>query len=92
VHFAIGVPVPQWAGTWALRNDCRSDSTQAEAGAPVTIRRWTDCRAGADVSLYTILGGGHGWPQALDAAAVLWDFFRLHPRPAGGTQSPATSG
>jgi polyhydroxybutyrate depolymerase len=49
----------------------------------------------AEVLYYKIEGGGHTWPGAadvallgpttheIDATAILWDFFKSHPRPAG---------
>lgn len=54
-------------------------------------------RAGSDVELYTIDGGGHTWPsgpvsklytaiagpttQTVDATALIWEFFARHPKP-----------
>ena len=54
-------------------------------------------RAGSEVVLYTIDGGGHTWPnapinklyaaiagpttQTVDATALIWDFFAQHPKP-----------
>ncbi|HLS48076.1 MAG TPA: PHB depolymerase family esterase [Gemmatimonadales bacterium] len=54
---------------------------------------YAECDRGA-VELYSIRGGGHTWPggprvrlrtlgrttREIDATAVLWDFFRRHPR------------
>lgn len=53
-------------------------------------------RAGSEVVLYTIDGGGHTWPngpvnkvytaiagpttQTVDATALIWDFFEQHPK------------
>lgn len=58
--------------------------------------RWTGGREATEVVLYTLEGGGHTWPGGaqyapqllvgrvcpdLDATAVIWEFFRAHPRP-----------
>ena len=59
----------------------------------VTGIRYSGCRDNADVILYTVHGGGHAWPggeplpvwlvgrttQDIDATAVMWEFFQLHP-------------
>lgn len=76
---------------WVHNNGCDS--------VPHTTR-WGDlrhtayggCRAGADVELYTVLGGGHAWPGGqpgwrggdvptaeLNASQVIWEFFAEHP-------------
>jgi polyhydroxybutyrate depolymerase len=63
-------------------------------GTSVTKRTFTSCRA--DVVWYEIAGGGHRWPGSreslvvkkvlgkasanLDASAVIWEFFKAHPR------------
>jgi len=56
------------------------------------------CARGADVVLYTVVGGGHTWPgsfdvpdlghptQEINAADLILDFFAHHPR-AKKTQS-----
>ncbi len=66
-------------------------------GTHVRRALWSGCAQGAQVALYTIDHGGHTWPggpqylpafligktsRAIDATAVLWDFFRRHPLPA----------
>ena len=62
-------------------------------GTRVRPRRWTGCRTGREVVLYTIEGGGHTWPggppvaprvgrvtRELDATETIWAFFAAHPR------------
>jgi poly(3-hydroxybutyrate) depolymerase len=44
----------------------------------VTEDTWSNCRGDADVVLYTIEGGGHGWTDAFEAAPVIWEFFAQH--------------
>jgi polyhydroxybutyrate depolymerase len=55
--------------------------------------RYGDCTDDAEVILYTVDGGGHTWPggpdivrlgkttQAIDATALMWEFFQRHPMP-----------
>ncbi len=78
-HFIIGIPIPQWASAWAKRNGCKEEPPSAAEKEQVTRKQWGNCQEGADVILYTIEGGGHGWPQAFDAAQTIWDFFVQHP-------------
>jgi polyhydroxybutyrate depolymerase len=79
----IGTPIPAWASAWAGRNGCSSASTRIFQFGPVTGEGWGQCRAGADVVLYTIQDGTHDWPTAIDAAQMLWDFFSHHPLASG---------
>jgi len=74
-YFVIGVPIPQWASSWANRNGCDSKPARVAENDKVTKEQWSNCSENADVILYTIDGGGHGWPKAFDAAQVMWDFF-----------------
>jgi polyhydroxybutyrate depolymerase len=78
-YYVIGVPIPQWASSWATRNGCDNQASSVIQSDQVTEEKWSNCRANADVVLYTIQGGGHGWPDALDAAQLIWDFFAQHP-------------
>ncbi len=57
--------------------------------------RWPKGPSGAEVELLRVVGGGHTWPgraqylppraigrvcRDFDATAVIWDFFRTHPK------------
>ncbi|RPJ27603.1 MAG: hypothetical protein EHM33_07400 [Chloroflexi bacterium] len=77
-YYVIGVPIPQWASSWATRNGCDKEPSSIDQSDQVTQDKWSNCRAGADVVLYTVHGGGHGWTDAFDAAQVIWDFFAEH--------------
>jgi polyhydroxybutyrate depolymerase len=81
-YFAFGIPIPQWASAWAARNGCASDPASILDEEYLQGRGWTGCRDGADVILYTIPGGGHGWPDgpAFNAAEMIWKFFVDHAR------------
>ncbi|HUK86923.1 MAG TPA: hypothetical protein VLT85_04605, partial [Terriglobales bacterium] len=84
-------------GFWAKEDGCkaepeRSDLPVADSGDPtrVSLARYTGCRAGGEVRLYTVHGGGHTWPgsrpyapaflvgkvsRQIEADAVMWEFF-----------------
>jgi polyhydroxybutyrate depolymerase len=81
-YTAIGRPIPQWASAWAGRNNCDDKATVVFKQDPVSAQQWGNCRNAADVVLYTINGGKHGWPNpadGFDAAQTVWDFFVKHP-------------
>ena len=87
------------AELWARVNGCAGPPA-AEAsidsvrdGTRVRPERWSGCRDGRDVVLYTIEGGGHTWPggppvgrgvgrvsRELNATEAIWAFFAAHPR------------
>ena len=89
VSFAAALrSVAAWSGDDACRPDPRAQRTGS-----VTHSVWTGCAVGSAVELYAVDGGGHEWPgswpplpghdppsPALDATAVIWDFFRQHHR------------
>jgi len=75
----------------AERNGCdMAPEAIAGAGAVHGIC-YIGCRDNAEVVLYTLEGGGHGWPGGpsipllgeasaeIDASKVLWEFFEAHP-------------
>ncbi len=94
----ISLSVEDTVATFARRNGCDmagESTTFAESGeSPGTnVVRFVprNCRAGADVVLYAINGGGHTWPghprpqmemgatsMDMDAGEVIWDFFSQH--------------
>ncbi|NTU56247.1 MAG: hypothetical protein HGA79_08350 [Anaerolineales bacterium] len=85
--------IPDWAATLAGRNGCNPDPDELPASGQVSGIRYTGCAA--DVTFYTITGGGHTWPGGepiperiagytspdIDATRALWDFFLAHPLP-----------
>ena len=87
-YFTVGTPIPQWASAWAQRNGCNAKAEIFFQKDPVSGQQWANCRNDADVVLYTIRDGEHGWPtpdETFDVGQTLWDFFRQHPRtPASG--------
>jgi polyhydroxybutyrate depolymerase len=84
-YYTVGVPIPEWASAWADRNGCSGEPTVFLRRADLTGQRWGGCKQNADIVLYTVMGGGHDWPQftcddAEDCSAVhtIWNFFRTH--------------
>jgi len=87
------------AELWARVDGCAAEP-ELEAprdsvrdGTRVRARRWSGCRSGREVVLYTIEGGGHTWPDGppvgarvgrvtreLNATGTIWAFFAAHPR------------
>lgn len=78
---------------WRNANGC---TKEAPTTASSIVRRegWTGCSGGADVSLVTVIGGGHAWPggepasrrsadtpsPAIQASEEIWRFFAAHPK------------
>ena len=75
---------------WAQLDGCGRTPVTTRVASQVERRTWTNCTAGAEVVLYTILGGGHTWPDAdqpahfgmtthqLDATSEALDFVARH--------------
>ena len=71
--------VESWVESWASRNGCRLADPAVETGSAVETTTYRHCRAGGDVMLEVVEGGGHGWPA--DATAQALSFFESHPLP-----------
>ncbi len=86
--------IPRWAAQWARRNGCRRDPTEIASVKGLKKEVWTDCRAGAEVELYTLEATGHGWPSLgpsggpIDATKVIWEFLNSHSRPRQDGAAP----
>jgi len=69
---------------WRLLNGCARDARARELpdraadGTRVLEERWTGCRGGVEVRLYSIDGGRHAWAPSADVETetLLMDFFR----------------
>lgn len=95
-------PIPAFARAIAAENGCTAESTPTpvpETDGTVTEVRYTECDGtpSADVVFYTLVNGGHTWPNGtrelpflgetnrlIDPNALLWAFFAAHPHPAPG--------
>jgi polyhydroxybutyrate depolymerase len=78
---------------WVGRNACDTRLQEMEKGR-VKIKTWSFGLEGTEVSLYTIVGGGHAWPGSMaekmwgdppeiggiSATDLIWDFFDRHSR------------
>jgi polyhydroxybutyrate depolymerase len=87
-YFSIGTPIPQWASGWAKRNGCSEKTSIFFKKDPVSGQQWDNCRNGADVVLYTIRDGGHGWPASsadFSPPQFIWDFLSRHPLAPSGS-------
>jgi polyhydroxybutyrate depolymerase len=72
--------IPEWASAWAERNGCDPEPVDVPHNVLIGEKQWGNCKAGADVILYTIVDLGHEWPgDLIDVGQTLWDFFEQHP-------------
>ena len=73
--------IPDWAAAWAERNHCNPDPIDVPHNVLIRETKWSNCREGADVILYTIEDLGHDWTHDLiDMGQTIWDFFEGHSR------------
>ena len=89
--------VEQSIGAWTKANQCQPAPTvetvpdRFDDGTTVERRSYPGCRAGAEVVLYVITGGGHTWPgrqirtallgtttREISATDLMWEFFSRH--------------
>ncbi len=97
------IDTDQVARMWAEHNGCSSQpktgvlpDRDPDDGCTVRWSIWSGGRAGTEVTLYAIEGGGHTWPggaqylpqriigkvcRDFDATEVIWEFFKRHPKP-----------
>jgi polyhydroxybutyrate depolymerase len=74
--------VPEAARRWGTSDGCGPTPEVVRVSAGTTRTAYHDCRAGADVVLYTLTGRGHVWPTArtgFDSDETVWSFFVAHP-------------
>lgn len=85
--------IPDWVAILASRNGCGAAPVEIPAAGEVSGLRYTGCAA--DVTFYSIMGGGHTWPGGdpipewlaghtttdIDATRTIWEFFQSHPLP-----------
>jgi polyhydroxybutyrate depolymerase len=76
--------IPTWARHWAKRDGCERGPTRFFHYKNVTAIRYTQCRAGTTVELYSFAGMGHEYPRkgvtVIEAAPLIWAFYSSHPR------------
>lgn len=87
----LGVPIPappvmERMQQLAADNGCDPEPVVDEPADSFERTTWTGCADGADVVLFTEIGGGHTWPagpdatdgrtqSSLDATAIMLDWF-----------------
>ncbi|WP_157105867.1 alpha/beta hydrolase family esterase [Nocardia sienata] len=85
--------IPENAAVWARRNGCASEPVEQQVTGDAVLSAYP-CPAGAEVQLWSVIGGGHLWfgtpseifpvdlvgtdTQSISATALIWDFFRAH--------------
>jgi polyhydroxybutyrate depolymerase len=86
--------IRDWTARVAQRNQCKGEPQETRVAPSVRRLAYTSCAENADVTLYTIEGGGHTWPggkplsewivgrtsREISACRVMWDFFVQHRR------------
>jgi polyhydroxybutyrate depolymerase len=86
-------PVADSENFWAQADRCPENAEREQTGS-ILHEVHAPCAAGTAVELYIIADGPHGWPggmayapgaddpsKAIDATAVMWEFFKAHPKP-----------
>jgi len=82
------------AALFARHAGCE-EAVRTELGdGAVHLDTWAEGGEGTEVRLYSIEGGGHGWPQkgkkSVAATELIWEFFKAHPR--GGLKKKGKRG
>jgi len=80
---------------WASANGCTDSAAEKNIrDGFVRVTSWTGCKDGNEIVLYLLKGWGHIWPgryftasledthplKNFDAAEIIWEFFRRHPK------------
>ena len=94
-----GIPVvgaERNLSAWARLDGCTPTPRVDRPAPDVVRRRWSGCRPGSPVTLYTVVGGGHTWPgspvvlpaaafgtttESISATGLLLRFFGRTPAP-----------
>jgi polyhydroxybutyrate depolymerase len=79
--------VAEATSTWVAHNGCAPKAKKTQQGK-VIKELYTGGKAGTEVAVYTIVGGGHDWPGARNdktgsgfrTTDVVWEFFKKHPK------------
>lgn len=96
---SVALSAPDAAAYWANVNGCPATPTRTALPDAVTdqttvvLDRYEGCSSGGAVAFYTVQGGGHNWPGALDfiprvglttqdirANREMWEFFKRFSR------------
>jgi polyhydroxybutyrate depolymerase len=91
----VDTPVSAAVSFWVQRDKCRpAPSTETSPSGRIRTDTYGGGVGGAEVVLYTVIGGGHAWPggragsalgdtptQEISASELMWAFFARHPKP-----------
>jgi len=85
-------PALDQARFWAEANGCEATLRAQDRGAYLIGRH--ECASPIDVAIYSVKDNGHAWPggkrgsrlgdtpsTSINATDVIWEFFRVHPKP-----------
>jgi polyhydroxybutyrate depolymerase len=67
---------------WSRYNQCSQTPTRNQYG-DIIKETYTNCSNETEVTLYTIVGGGHYYPETINnrsSADIVWEFFKSHPK------------
>lgn len=89
-HTGMVRSVSESVSFWVEHNGCSLVPLRDESGK-IIRERYTDCRDGTEVLLYTVQEGGHAWPggrkgspwadeptSEISATDLVWEFFVQH--------------
>ena len=80
----VDVPVADAVSFWVRHNGCSPQPETTLVGLAARTR-YTGCRGGTEVVLYTLDAGGHEWPgrraRDVPTTELLWEFFSQHTAP-----------
>ena len=73
--------VPEALAGWARHDSCKGEAVLDDPPGPLSTLRYDGCADGSEVRLIRIDGLGHEWTRKeLDTTAVMWQFFKSHPK------------
>jgi polyhydroxybutyrate depolymerase len=88
---------------WVTHNGCNPDAvTTYLNNGSIDLKSWAVCKDDTEVALYLIKDWGHVWPgryftahlpeenplKNIDAAEIIWDFFKSHQQRLANTGEP----
>ncbi|HEY9075106.1 MAG TPA: alpha/beta hydrolase fold domain-containing protein [Anaerolineaceae bacterium] len=101
-HDRVDQPVSAAIDFWVKNNGC-DPQPQKEQQGNILRTSYTGCTNQADVTLFSIIGGGHAWPggnpwvgaqdqptMELSATNEMWKFFSAHPQVSMGAGKAST--
>lgn len=87
----IGAPAS--VAFWVEANGCKPDAVRTELDkGRIHLDTWNGGKQGTRVEFYSIVRGGHGWPDGRRgpaASPLIWKFFTTHARQPAATRTEA---